>query len=221
MSQSKTSRARQTGVSGHEFISRWSSLKHQARQHPDQTDIDVVKNNAAANTIDPDNKNQPAPLTDADMPDIDSLTPDSSFSEFLSPGVSEELRKLALKKLFHSEVFNIRDGLDEYDGDYTQFEQLGDVVTADMQHQIEMEARRKAEQMLNADDQIADSEGLDRDEAEGLQLGSDQQPSAAADEAEPDEDRDPAYASLTDELSGTAAPVEKRGSAIEAGEDDE
>ena len=67
---------------------------------------------------------EPAPLTDADMPDIDSLAEDSDFTGFMSPGVSDELRNLALRKLFHAPVFNIRDGLDEYDEDYTTFEKL-------------------------------------------------------------------------------------------------
>ena len=94
-------------------------------------------------------------LTDADMPDIDTLTADSEFSDFFSPGVSEALRKTALRKLFLSEVFNVRDGLDEYDGDYTQFEKLGEIVTSDMQHQLEMEARRKARQLLQNSDSRA------------------------------------------------------------------
>ena len=39
--------------------------------------------------------------------------------------VSESLRRLALRKLFHGADFNIRDGLDDYDGDYTSFVKLG------------------------------------------------------------------------------------------------
>ena len=64
----------------------------------------------------------------------------------MSSGVSDKLRNLALRKLFHAPIFNIRDGLDEYDGDYTSFEKLGDIVTADMRHQMELEANKKLEQ---------------------------------------------------------------------------
>lgn len=82
-------------------------------------------------------------LTDEDMPPLSSLTPDSDYSGFLSPGVSDELRRLALRKLFHSPAFNVVDGLDDYDGDYTSFAKLGDVVTAEMRHRVEQEARRE------------------------------------------------------------------------------
>ena len=117
-------------------------------------------------------------LTDADMPDIETLTEDSDFSGFMSAGVSDELRNLALRKLFQAPVFNIRDGLDEYDGDYTYFEKLGDIVTCDMKHQIEMqeqklrealeqESESEAEQDVDADlEEIEDVE--DETEAEEL-----------------------------------------------------
>ncbi len=83
------------------------------------------------------------PLTDAHMPPIDSLTEDSDFSGFLSPGVSEALRKRALRKLFTGAVFNIRDGLDDYDDDFRNFAPLGDLITSDMKHQMEVEEARK------------------------------------------------------------------------------
>ena len=81
-------------------------------------------------------------LSDEDMPPIDSLDENSDYSGFLSPGVSEGLRRRALRKLFMSAVFNVRDGLDDYDEDFTSFEALGDVVTSDMRHQAEAEAER-------------------------------------------------------------------------------
>ena len=81
-------------------------------------------------------------LTDEDMPPLDSLDEGSDYSGFLSPGVSEGLRRRALRKLFTSAVFNVPDGLDDYDDDFTSFQALGDIVTSDMKHQAEMEAER-------------------------------------------------------------------------------
>ncbi len=81
-------------------------------------------------------------LTDADMPPLESLDEHSDYSGFLSSGVSEDLRRRALRKLFFSAAFNVRDGLDDYDDDFTSFEGLGDMVTADMKHQREVEAER-------------------------------------------------------------------------------
>lgn len=70
-------------------------------------------------------------LTDADMPPVTSLHAASDYSGFLSPGVSEGLRKVALRKLFALPSFKVRDGLDDYDDDFTVFEPLGDTVTND------------------------------------------------------------------------------------------
>jgi hypothetical protein len=81
-------------------------------------------------------------LTDADMPALEALGEDDDYSGFLSPGVSEQLRLKALRKLFTSAKFNVTDGLDDYAEDFTKFEPLGDIITSDMRHRIEMEAER-------------------------------------------------------------------------------
>ena len=81
-------------------------------------------------------------LTDEDMPSLAILDENSDYSGFLSPGVSERLRRRALRKLFASAVFNVPDGLDDYDDDFTNFEALGDIVTSDMRHQAEVEEER-------------------------------------------------------------------------------
>jgi len=94
-------------------------------------------------------------LTDEDMPDIHSLNEQSDYSVFMSEGVSRELRKLALRKLFSGVGFNVRDGLDDYDDDFRGFTALGDLVTSDMKHQMEMaEKRKKEEQEANADETV-------------------------------------------------------------------
>jgi hypothetical protein len=100
-------------------------------------------------------------LTDEDMPPIDSLTPDSDYTGFLSSGVSEDLRRLALRKLFHGPEFNVVDGLDDYDGDYTSFAKLGDVITSEMRHRMEIEARRKLEQAKESLNVQSEGDGLD------------------------------------------------------------
>jgi len=159
MSQSKTSRYSHEGQTEPDFVSRWSRLKRESNQARQKTeDHPAISGDAASVSDKTDNRQV---LTDADMPDIDSLTFDSVFSDFMSPGVSEKLRKNALRKLFCSDVFNIRDGLDDYDGDYTQFEKLGDIVTSDMYHQMEMEARRRAEQLLQHEEKQADDASLE------------------------------------------------------------
>lgn len=63
-------------------------------------------------------------LTDEDMPPIEELDEHSDFSQFMSPGVSEGLRRLALRKLFGLPQFDIRDGLNDYDDDFSNMKPL-------------------------------------------------------------------------------------------------
>ncbi len=64
------------------------------------------------------------------MPPLDSLGPESDYSGFMSPGVSDELRRLALRKLFRSPLYNITDGLDDYDDDFRSFAVLSEAFHA-------------------------------------------------------------------------------------------
>jgi ferredoxin len=84
-------------------------------------------------------------LYDGEESGLPSLDEEGDFSAFLSPLVSEELRKRALRRLFHSQALNQRDGLDDYDDDYRSFKPMGDMVTAHMRHQMERLARDSAE----------------------------------------------------------------------------
>lgn len=127
------------------FASRWSRRKLAARQPATGSVPPEVSSASPATPTE-----APEPPADADMPPIESLTEDSDVSGFFSPKVSEELRKLALRRLFHTSKFNVRDGLDDYDGDFRSFTPLGDVVTADMRHQFERQAEL-AERLLSPD----------------------------------------------------------------------
>ena len=126
-----------------DFLARWSQRKAQARTgvEPPEPATEPVPT-AAHEPAEP----EVAPaLTDADMPPLESLDERSDYSGFLSPGVSEALRRKALAKLFHSSAFNATDGLDDYAGDFTQFAPLGNLVTAEMRHRMEQAARRLLE----------------------------------------------------------------------------
>jgi len=135
-------------------LARWSRRKQQTAEQirsedllaeVEQTDFPQEALPQAQDEDVSQNEDQQPVLSDAEMEPVEDLTENSDFSKFMSPGVSDELRNLALRKMFKAPIFNIRDGLDEYDEDYTTFEKLGDIVTADMRHQMEMEAERKAQ----------------------------------------------------------------------------
>lgn len=166
-------------------LSRWSRRKRQTAEETQKEDLALnleqqsqVENELETLTSeDQQNEAQQPVLSDTDMEPVEGMTEESDFSKFMSPGVSDELRNLALTKLFHAPIFNIRDGLDEYDGDYTWFEKLGDIVTADMRHQMELEANKKLEQEAR---EIAEAEATpDEQDPDG---DIDQAPSIAAED---------------------------------------
>lgn len=117
------------------FMRRWARRKSEvareaARANPDAavaTDV-VLKESVQADA------------SPVELPPVDSLNNESDFTGFLSPEVDEALRKAALRKLFHLPDFNITDGLNDYDGDYTVFEPLGDVVPYHLKQWIAREA---------------------------------------------------------------------------------
>ena len=126
------------------FATRWSRRKQEVanemvvEEAPELLDPIIDEETLAEQRLEKLNA-----LTDEDMPDIGTLNEDSDFSGFMSTGVSEALRQMALKKLFHGKSYNVRDGLDEYDGDYSSFEKLDpSVITCDMKHLIEVEAEK-------------------------------------------------------------------------------
>ena len=120
------------------FLSRWSRLKNAERsgvgEEPEQ---DIAAPAALSVDDGATEETESAPLTDADMPPLESLSGNSDVSGFLSKGVSEGLRRAALRKLFHSPKFNVCDGLDDYCEDFTNFPALGSTITADMRHHME------------------------------------------------------------------------------------
>lgn len=166
------------------FASRWSrrKLHGSSDEIEDQGSQEETTSKAAENELEQQalrRERQLAELNalkDEDMPDLDSLDEHSDFSPFMSSKVSAGLRKLALRKLFQGESYNIRDGLDEYDGDYTSFEKLDSTtITADMRHRMELEAeKRKAEkeQQEETDPKTLTDDGSSAEESGPGQQGT-------------------------------------------------
>lgn len=88
------------------FLARWSRLKREA---PAEKKDD-----------------SPAPM----VPPVDTLTPDSDFAAFMNPKVKDELRRLALKKLFSDPHFNVPDPFEPFSGDWTVGEPIPEEMLA-------------------------------------------------------------------------------------------
>jgi hypothetical protein len=127
----------ETETGEEDFVARWSRRKQAARAEQQHAE--------AADPSSESGAEQKAPrsvMTDADMPALALLGADSDLSPFFSAGVSEELRRQALRRVFSQPRFNVVDGLDDYAGDYRSFRPLGDLVTAGLRwHRQRIAAR--------------------------------------------------------------------------------
>ncbi len=157
------------------FLSRWSRRKREADAPEQLANVDAraaeseIAERPRRDSVEPANAK-----TDADMAPIESLDENSDYSPFLSPKVSEKLRRVALRKLFHMAAFNIRDGLDDYDDDFTVFEPLGDTITADMRHQMEREKEKEEQRLAKLADDESEKNPRERfdDDHEQTELAS-------------------------------------------------
>ena len=126
------------------LLHRWSKQKAQAREETSKPEAEEPVAESEVSESDEEEENQQTEEPDEiELPDLDSLGDDSDYSMFMSSEVDENLKKLALRKLFKAPFFNVMDGLNDYDDDFTTFEALGDIVTSDMKFHQE---RKKAEQ---------------------------------------------------------------------------
>ncbi len=140
------------------FLTRWSRRKSEARkgetlsEPPDDPDVGPQEALQAPQDALPAGERGVASPDDeegqedvaTELPPLESLDEDSDYSAFMGEDVPQDLRQKALKKLFHSPKFNVRDGLDDYDWDFSNPEPLGDIVTAEMRYRIERELERLA-----------------------------------------------------------------------------
>ena len=128
--------AREAGGEG--FVGRWSRLKADARERS------VEKPPAAPGSTEAPPPDPPAP---------EQLTFDSDYRQFFHPKVGEDVRRVALKKLFSDPRFNVMDGLDVYIDDYSRTEPIPAAMLAGLRQaqnifqwaKEDAEERRKAE----------------------------------------------------------------------------
>jgi hypothetical protein len=65
-----------------------------------------------------------------DLPDVNTLDQNSDYSLFMRKGTPEHLKRLALKKLFHSDpALAVLDGLNDYDEDYSMIGMVAEAIS--------------------------------------------------------------------------------------------
>lgn len=128
------------------FLARWSARKRASVEDPEGCEGCAAQDSAAlasTSVQSPADDPQEA-LTDRDMPPLETLDAESDYSGFLSPGVSDALRRMALRKLFSTEKFRIRDGLDDYDNDYNLLLPLRTALAEATQDGLTQQVRQQA-----------------------------------------------------------------------------
>ncbi len=174
-----------TTAEAESFVGRWARRKRETQAEIEATPPEAGGETDATAPVDAESAiAEPAePVkTDADMPPVESIDERSNVGDFFSSGVSKELRRMALRRLFHLPKYNFRDGLNDYDRDYRTFVPLGDTVTADMrlkQERLEEAARRLRDELQASNDDELTAPGAD----EALADDADIPPSVADDGA--------------------------------------
>lgn len=75
-----------------------------------------------------------------ELPDPESLSPDADISAFMQSGVDPALRQRALRKIFLGGEHSLRDGLDDYDQDFSNMRPLAEGVAETLRrwtHKVE------------------------------------------------------------------------------------
>ena len=180
------------------FLTRWSRRKTLSRQGEELPEPEAGTDAEQREAELPAREAPPVAAEDAaesleeggdaaagaevELPPLESLGENSDYSAFLRGGVPTDLKQKALRKLFHSPKFNIRDGLDDYDWDMSNPEPLGSVITAEMRYRME----RELERLAGLDDE--DEHDDETTAVAAVDAGEHEEPDNAAD-SEADDDR--------------------------------
>lgn len=99
-----------------------------ASSHENSQVADAITTDIASEQDDELTSEQDDP--DAQLADPDTLDPSSDFKAYLAPGVSPELKRRALRRMFTASQYNVRDGLDDYDQDFTLMRDLSPEIAS-------------------------------------------------------------------------------------------
>ena len=157
-----------------DFLSRWSQrkLEESHSTHEDANQSDVTNTEAEA-TPSADGiagkslpEENPAAEVSQTTANVDEQKPEEmSIANLLVSEASESVKKAALRKLFLSEEFNVRDGLDDYDDDYSNLKSLSEGVAETLRDWV----KDKTEDDATIEDNelaVVQTEASDADEDE-------------------------------------------------------
>ncbi|MCG7496375.1 DUF3306 domain-containing protein [Vibrio sp. Of7-15] len=126
------------------FFKRWSERKLTDSHQENAVELDQAKNTETEVEQDPfgevlhheADSEETTQEQNLSLSDVESINGDSSVSAFLAKGVEKEVKKAALRKMFLSDEFNVVDGLNDYDHDYSAVKTLGSDVAEGLRNWV-------------------------------------------------------------------------------------
>ncbi|PHJ43225.1 hypothetical protein AK965_01685 [Vibrio sp. PID17_43] len=169
------------------FFSRWSKRKLE-ESITELKDAEVVESNKL---IEPETaQTQEEPNTEtkavaaetlgasAQEASSESNDPEEvSVAQLLVSEASESVKKAALRKMFLSEEFNVRDGLDDYDDDYSNLKSLSEGVAETLRDWVKEKTEEEPaeeDSQLSEFNEKSDIEATDAEPTEGGEIPEEQ-----------------------------------------------
>lgn len=136
------------------FLNRWSQRKlEQATGQQDEeqltNDPELILEESRPQALQVEDS-APAVDTESDSSSKVENTEEMSIASLLVSEASESVKKAALRKLFLSEEFNVRDGLDDYDDDYSNLKSLSEGVAGTLRDWIKDKSEEELAQEQHA-----------------------------------------------------------------------
>lgn len=137
------------------FLHRWSRRKQGQASSEEEKPIDETfagdNEDIACAEMSPESDETDVPSLS--MEDVDRLKEGDSAAVFLAKGVSSQIKKAALRKLFHSDTYNVLDGMNEYDLDYSKPTKL----TVEVVESLRKWTREQIEESIEQSEQIEET----------------------------------------------------------------
>lgn len=186
------------------FFSRWSQRKLDGDKATDieSPESDSTTDNTQASEL-PQVSEQESSITSeqvsadvsgesldssVDSPEGDGESP--SVAQLLVSEASESVKKAALRKLFLSEEFNVRDGLDDYDDDYSNLKSLGEGVADTLRDWVKETVEDSEPEVTQTQEELASSsDELEEDETKAVSEEALEEPEQEDQDSLTDSDR--------------------------------
>ena len=164
------------------FFSRWSQRKLDGDKGTDVEVEETVNGTTDAQPSELPSINDPEPSVASEQipadisvesqgDSVENVEGESpSVAQLLVSEASESVKKAALRKLFLSEEFNVRDGLDDYDDDYSNLKSLSEGVADTLRDWVKETVEDSEPVTANAkDESTTTSDTLEHEVAEAEQ----------------------------------------------------